>query len=57
MNNRPQLKISREAVAKSLRELEILFWKKPIPEKQNTRREPGAGKAMLTRQLIRGGVR
>lgn len=32
----------REAVARSLRELEKLF-SKPKPEKQNTRREPGAG--------------
>ncbi len=34
---------SREAVVKSLRELELLFGKKPADTKQNARLQSGAG--------------
>lgn len=40
----------RAAVAKSLRDLEILW--KPKPKKDNAQRELGAVENMLTRQLI-----
>ena len=40
--------INREAVARSLRELEILFGKKPLSKKDNALREQGVDATGIT---------
>lgn len=42
----PQRRIDREAVRKSLRELELLFGRKPPDTKGNTALERGVGSAV-----------